>query len=76
MGWQLMSVVYAKIKPTNEKKEDKMNRLHTLAIALDLLKKEYKPEIATAMMYGFVSVMVSDDDALKILEIVKERYVK
>jgi hypothetical protein len=53
-----------------------MNRLHTLAIALDLLKKEYKPEIATAMMYGMVSVMVSDDDALKILEIVKERYVK
>jgi hypothetical protein len=28
------------------------------------------------MMYGFVSVMVSDDDALKILEIVKERYGK
>jgi hypothetical protein len=53
-----------------------MNRLHTLAIALDLLKKEYKPEIATAMMYGFVSVMVSDKDAEKILEIVKERYVK
>jgi hypothetical protein len=71
-----MSEVYAKIKITKEKEKIKMNRLHTLAIALDLLKKEYKPEIATAMMYGMVSVMVSDDDALKILEIVKERYVK
>jgi hypothetical protein len=71
-----MSEGYARIKITKEKEKIKMNRLHTLAIALDLLKKEYKPEIATAMMYGFVSVMVSDDDALKILEIVKERYVK
>jgi hypothetical protein len=71
-----MSEGYAKIKITKEKEKIKMNRLHTLAIALDLLKKEYKPEIATAMMYGMVSVMVSDDDALKILEIVKERYVK
>jgi hypothetical protein len=53
-----------------------MNRLETLGVALEVLKKQYKPEIATAMMYGFVSVMISDEDAKKVLAIVLERYGK
>jgi hypothetical protein len=53
-----------------------MNRLDTLGVALKVLKTEYKPEIATAMMYGFVSIMISDEDAEKVLALVLERYGK
>lgn len=69
-----MSVVRDRIK--RKERQTKMHRLDTLATALKILKADYKPEIATAMMYGFVSIMISDEDAEKVLALVLERYGK
>jgi hypothetical protein len=66
-----MSVVGARIKTI--KKEDKMDKLQKLDIALKLLKSEHKSEIAYAMMYGYLAVMVSEDRADALLEMVMER---
>lgn len=69
-----MSVVYAKINTI--KKVDKMDKLQKLDEALKLLKSEYKSDIAYAMMYGYLAVMVDDKRANAVLELVKERVGK
>jgi hypothetical protein len=50
-----------------------MDKLQKLDIALKLLKSEHKSEIAYAMMYGYLAVMVSEDRADALLEMVMER---
>jgi hypothetical protein len=56
--------------------KDKMNKLDKLDVALKLLKTEHKPDIAYAMMYGYLAVMVDDKRADAILELVKEKVSK
>jgi hypothetical protein len=53
-----------------------MDKLQKLDLALKLLKTEYKSDIAYAMMYGYLAVMVKEDRADAILDLVKERISK
>lgn len=53
-----------------------MNKLEKLDLALKLLKTNHKSDIAYAMMYGYLAVMVDDKRADAVLELVKERYAK
>ena len=53
-----------------------MNKLEKLDLALKLLKTENRSDLAYAMMYGYLAVMVSEEKADAVLELVKERIVK
>jgi hypothetical protein len=57
-------------------KGNKLDRFKKLDEALELLKANYKSEIAYAMMYGYLATMVDDKRADAVLEMVKERYSK
>jgi hypothetical protein len=68
-----MSVGYAKLELM---KGNKMDKLQKLDLALKLLKTEYRSDLAYAMMYGYLAVVVDDKKADAVLELVKERIVK
>jgi hypothetical protein len=53
-----------------------MNKLDKLDVALKLLQAQYKSDIAYAMMYGYLAVMVDDKRADAVLELVKEKVSK
>jgi hypothetical protein len=60
----------------NNTKGKLMNKLNKLDVALKLLQTKHKSEIAYAMMYGYLAVMVSEEKADALLEMVQERYGK
>ena len=69
-----MSEGYAKLETT---KGNKLDRFKKLDEARDLLMAEFKkPELAFAMMYGYLSAMANEKQADAVLELVKERYGK
>jgi predicted Zn-dependent protease len=68
-----MSVVRDRL---NSMKGNKMNKLEKLDLALRLLKDGMRSDLAYAMMYGYLAVVVSEDKADEVLKLVQERIVK
>lgn len=68
-----MSVVRDRL---DSMKGNEMNKLQKLDLALRLLKDGMRSDLAYAMMYGYLAVVVSEDKADEVLKLVQERIVK